>query len=96
VGLEKEVPYDIVEASQLLASDEEQLGNVLSLFPIHGEIFTEIEALGILYGVDVIPVAAGGIAGAEGGLRLLLLGERDDVQDAVAFIESIQGEPALI
>ena len=44
VGLEKEVPYDIVEASALLASDEEQLGSVLSLFPIHGEIFTEIEA----------------------------------------------------
>ena len=75
VGLEKEVPYDITEASQLLANDEEQLGSVLSLFPIHGEIFTEIEALGILCGVDAIPVAAGGIAGAEGGIRLLLLGE---------------------
>jgi hypothetical protein len=96
VGLEKEVPYDIVEASALLASDDEQLGSVLSLWPIHGEIFTEIEALGLLYGVDAIPVAAGGIAGAEGALRLLLLGEREDVKDAIAFVESIQGEPPLI
>lgn len=96
VGLEKEVPYDIVEASALLASDEEQLGSVLSLWPIHGEIFTEIEAVGIMFGVDAIPVAAGGIAGAEGGLRLLLLGERDDVKDVVDFIESIQGEPPLV
>ena len=96
VGLEKEVPYDIVEASQLLAADEEQYGSVLSLFPIHGEIFTEIEALGIMFGVDAIPVAAGGIAGAEGGLRLLLLGEREDIKDAVAFVESIQGEPPLL
>ncbi|MGI6368127.1 MAG: hypothetical protein ACOX2L_07200 [Anaerolineae bacterium] len=96
VGLEKEVPYDITEASQLLANDEEQLGSVLSLFPIHGEIFTEIEALGILCGVDAIPVAAGGIAGAEGGIRLLLLGERDDVSDAVELVQSIQGEPPLL
>jgi hypothetical protein len=96
VGLEKEVPYDIVEASALLASEDEQTGSVLSLWPIHGEIFTEIEALGILYGVDVIPVAAGGIAGAEGSLRLLLLGEREDIEDALAFVESIQGEPPLL
>jgi hypothetical protein len=96
VGLEKEVPYDIAEASALLASDEEQLGSVLSLWPVHGEIFTEIEALAIMFGVDSIPVAAGGIAGAEGALRLLLLGESEDIKDAVAFVASIQGEPPLI
>jgi hypothetical protein len=96
VGLEKEVPYDIAEASALLASDEEQYGSVLSLWPVHGEIFTEIEALAIMFGVDAIPVAAGGIAGAEGALRLLLLGESEDVKDAVTFVTSIQGEPPLI
>jgi len=96
VGLEKEVPFDIAEASALAASDQEQFGTVLSLFPIHGEIFTELEALALLFGVDAIPVGAGGIAGAEGGLRLLLLGEPADVRDAVEFLETIQGEPPLV
>ncbi len=95
VGLEKEVPFDIVEVSELIASEDEQMGAVLSLWPVFGEIFTEIEALALLFGVDAIPTAAGGLAGAEGAVRLLLLGETQDVRDAVAFVESIQGEPPL-
>jgi hypothetical protein len=95
VGLEKEVPFDIVEASALIAAEDEQMGAVLSLWPVFGEIFTEIEALALLFGVDAIPTAAGGLAGAEGSVRLVLLGEKDDVRDAVAFVESIQGEPPL-
>lgn len=95
VGLEKEVPFDIVEAAALVAAEDEQMGSVLSLWPVFGDIFTEIEALGLLFGVDAIPTAAGGIGGAEGGLRLAILGEKDDVRDAVALIESIQGEPPL-
>lgn len=95
VGLEKEIPFDIIETAALVASEDEQLGSVLSLWPVFGEIFTEIEALGLLFGVDAIPTAAGGLAGAEGSIRLALLGEADDVRDAVEFIESIQGEPPL-
>ncbi|HHX64390.1 MAG TPA: hypothetical protein GX702_05820 [Chloroflexi bacterium] len=95
VGLEKEVPFDIEEASSLISEPDEHLGHILSLWPMRGLIYTEIEALATLCGVDAIPVAAGGIAGAEGGLRLLLVGEADDVKKAVALVESIQGEPPL-
>ena len=55
----------------------------------------EIEALELLCGVDAYAVAAGGIAGAEGGLRLLLDGDADAVREAVALVEGIQGEPPL-
>ena len=96
VGLEKEVPYDIVDASALIAEPDESIGRVHALWPIQGIIFTEIEALQTLFGVDAIPVGAGGVAGAEGGLRLLLVGEADAVKEAVDLVGSIQGEPPLV
>lgn len=95
VGLEKEVPFDIAEAAAILAEPDEHLGKVNSLWPVSGTIFTEIEALEELCGVQAYPVAAGGVAGAEGGLRLLLAGGADEVKRAVALVQSIQGEPAL-
>jgi len=96
VGLEKEVPFDIQAAAELIAEPDEHLGHVHSLWPVHGTIFTEIEAMDLLFGVDAYPVAAGGVAGAEGGLRLLLDGDAGAVREAVTFVESIQGEPPLV
>ena len=95
VGLEKEVPFDIAEASALLAEPDESTGAILALWPVSGIIFTEIEALSTLCDVQAIPVGAGGIAGAEGALRMLLLGEPDAVEAALSIVESIQGEPPL-
>lgn len=95
VGLEKEVPFDIQESADLIGEPDEHLGHIHSLWPVYGTIFTEIEALDVLCDVDAYAVAAGGIAGAEGGLRLLLDGDADAVREAVALVESIQGEAAL-
>lgn len=95
VGLEKEVPYDIEESSALIAEPDDTLGVVHSLWPLKGIIFTEIEALWTLFGVEAVPIAAGGIAGAEGSIRLLLMGDSEPVREAKSMIESIQGEPPL-
>jgi len=95
VGLEKEIPLDIHELSALIAEPDECLGVVHSLWPVQGIIFTEIEAFKVLCNVEAIPVGAGGIAGAEGAVRLLLYGEPEAVRQAVALAESIQGEPPL-
>lgn len=40
--------------------------------------------------------ATGGIGGAEGGSRLVLRGPREQVQQGLALIESIQGEPPFV
>jgi hypothetical protein len=96
VGLEKEIPGDIVEASEMVAAEDEALTPILSLWPVYGDIFTEIEAFLALTGATATPVAAGGIAGAEGALRLLLTGEPKQVREALALAKSVQGEPQLI
>ena len=93
VGLEKCVPYPIEAASAAIGQDDETLGHIVSLFPVYGDIFTEIEALRTLAGVEAIPCGAGGIAGAEGSVSLLLRGDADAVRAAVAMVEEIQGEP---
>lgn len=96
VGLEKEVPFDIERASALLSAPDEALGAVHTLWPVRGVIFTEIEALRTLCTIDAYPVAAGGVAGAEGGLRLLLVGTAEALKRTLALVESIQGEPPLV
>ena len=94
VGLEKEVAFDIEEvASQIQDSTEE--GNVTSLFPVRGLIFTEIEALYTLCGVEALQAAAGGIAGAEGAVWLVLQGSQEQLSQALQIVQSVQGEPAF-
>lgn len=96
VGLEKEIPGDIVEASEALATEDEALTPILSLWPVYGDIFTEIEAFQALCGVTAMPVASGGIAGAEGAIRFLLTGEASAVREGLNLAKSVQGEPPLI
>lgn len=93
VGLEKLVYGDINEL-HILAAAEDSEGK--SLWPITGTIVTEIEALQILTGVDAYLMASGGIAGAEGAVRLLLDGTTEEVEAAVELVDSIAGEPRYL
>jgi hypothetical protein len=93
VGLEKLVYSDINEL-HWIASQEDSQGP--SLWPLTGTIITEIEALGILTGVEVYLYAAGGVAGAEGAVRLLVEGSEAEVSAALELIESIKGEPRYL
>ena len=95
VGLEKEVPLDLHEISAIIAEPDESLGKVYSLWPVHGGVFTEIEALRVLFDVEALPTAAGGLAGAEGSLRMMIRGDTEAVGQAMALIHSIQGEAAI-
>ena len=44
-------------------------------------------------GVEATLLSAGGIAGAEGSVRLLIEGEKEAVQKALGLVRSLQGEP---
>jgi len=93
VGLEKEIAFDIEEVARCIQEPEEGVGKITSLFPMRGLIFTEIEALRTLAGVEAVQAAAGGISGAEGGVWLLLQGTEEQVQRALDAVEAVQGEP---
>jgi hypothetical protein len=93
VGLEKLVYSDINDL-HLLVSETDSKGP--SLWPLTGTIITEIEALNVLAGVDSVLLASGGIAGAEGAVRLLVFGDEKTVENTLGLIESIKGEPPYL
>ena len=93
IGLEK-LTFEDINELHLLASEEDYEGP--RMWPIIGTIITEIEALSLLTGVDAYLYAAGGIAGAEGSVRLLVEGTDEEVNEAKELIESIKGEPRYL
>jgi hypothetical protein len=90
IGLEKLV-YEDMNELHMLTMDPDSDGP--AIWPITGIIFTEIEALEILCGVQATLISAGGVAGAEGSVRLLIEGIDEDIEAAVELVKSIKGEP---
>jgi hypothetical protein len=64
--------------------------------PITGTIITEIEALKTLTGVDSVLYSAGGVAGAEGSVRLLVKGSEEKVKKTMNLVSSIKDEPKYL
>lgn len=97
VGLEKESSKDIDQLSKITKQDKETLGvQVPYVWPINGELFTEIEAIKQFADVEVMHLASGGIGGAEGAVTLVIYGNEADVSNAIAEVESVQGEPGFL
>ncbi len=93
IGLEK-LTYENINELHMLASEEDFEGP--RMWPIVGTIITEIEALGLLTGVDAYLYSAGGIAGAEGGVRILIEGTEEEIKETLELVESIKGEPRYL
>jgi hypothetical protein len=89
IGLEKLV-YEDMNELHMLTMDPDNEGP--AIWPITGIIFTEIEALEVLCGVQATLISAGGVAGAEGSIRLLIEGMDEDVEAAAELVKGIKGE----
>jgi len=93
IGLEKLV-YEDMNVLHMLTMDSDYEGP--TIWPLTGLIFTEIEALEVLCSVQTTLISAGGVAGAEGGIRLLIEGMDEDVEAAVELVKGIKGEPRYL
>ncbi len=96
VGLEKLIPVSILEAARATARKQEfdyAMGMNCGLFPVKaGTTVTEIQAVAILSGgAKAVPIAAGGLAGAEGAVVLAIEGDKDQVTRIIGFIEECKG-----
>ncbi len=88
VGLEKEIAGDILRLS--METMDENSGN--SLMPMTGVIVTELEAIRLLTGADALQIAAGGIRGAEGAVRLLITGTGSEIAALREILSTLEGE----
>ena len=94
VGLEKLIPIRIEEAAReaLRTKYEYSMGLSCGLFPCKaGTVITELMAIEILSGAKAIPIAAGGLGGAEGAVTLVIKGEKKQVIKAIEYVEQSKG-----
>jgi hypothetical protein len=90
VGLEKRVLQDVnVLAERCNAPG----GQGPRLYPLPGQVFTELDAIRLLTGAEAILLAAGGVYGAEGASWLGIDGTEAEIEAAAALIRSVAGEP---
>jgi len=96
VGLEKQAAGKVVDIANKMREPIESIRRTPSMFLLTGHIVTEIEALKILAGVSAFQAAAGGIGGAEGSVWLVFRGTRKQVQEALKFMDEVQGEAPFV
>ncbi len=89
VGLEKLIPS--VEAAARVCGQGRfnyATGSSCGLVPItNGLVFTELEALELLFGVEAIQVAAGGQGSCQGAVVVAIHGAGENVEAAFNFVE---------
>ena len=96
-GLEKLVPGPLDGVAPMMGTEaiDKAMGWKCGMMVVQGQIITEMEAMKHLFGVEVIPVAGGGIDGAEGCKIFLLGGPAKNVELAYEVLSEIKGEPKL-
>jgi len=97
VGLEKLVPVNLSEVVPLLGVNviDKAIGWPCGMMIIQGMVFTEVDAFRQLFGVEAIPVAGGGIDGAEGSKIFLIQGDKEAAEAAYACVVGLKGEKPL-
>ena len=88
------VPYDVLVGQFGKDDWDYSFGMGVGIIPVpNGIPFTEGDALDALFGVWTVPIAAGGINGAEGAITLYVEGDADDIKETYEFLLNIKGEP---
>jgi hypothetical protein len=90
IGLEKRVFEDVhvlAKASNAPGAEGPRL------CPMPGEVFTELDAIGLLTGAEAWLIGGGGVYGAEGSAWLGIDGDSEEVQAAIELIRSVTDEP---
>lgn len=90
VGLEKRIHGDLDALAGILNEPGAQGPR---LFPVPGQVFTEIDALAFLTGAKAELVAGGGVGGAEGSVRLAVMGEPQQEEAAEVLLQFLAHEP---
>jgi len=95
-GLEKLVPGPLPETVPHVGHPLRYAAGLPSgMMLVRGKLVSEVESFKTLAGVNAIPVAGGGINGAEGCHTFILEGTAEEVDKAWGLYKSVKGEPPL-
>ena len=90
IGLEKRIHGDLDLIAEKLNTPPAQ---GLRLWPVPGQVVTEIDAINLLTGAKAELIASGGICGAEGAVWLAVNGNEDEMKATESLIKTIRTEP---
>jgi hypothetical protein len=95
VGLEKLIPIPIKQAAEVTKTRSQvnySMGGACALWPCEGIVITELKAVEILScGATATPISAGGLAGAEGAITMVIKGDDEQVTKVIKVIEECKG-----
>ncbi len=98
VGLEKLVP-SVIDAADRLGIDQidMSLGMPCGMMVVSSGniVVTETMALEEMFDVEATHVASGGVAGSEGSVTIVVVGEDEEVKKAFEFVKRIKGEKPM-
>ncbi|MBN1625504.1 MAG: hypothetical protein JW944_03180 [Deltaproteobacteria bacterium] len=90
VGLEKRIQGNLdLLAGKINAPNAEGP----RLWPVPGQVFTELDAINLLTGANAELIAAGGVFGAEGSIRIAVSGNGEQLSVTESVINNINAEP---
>lgn len=94
IGIEKMIPGDLDEIIKRSSRKGKSLswGMAVGLMPLHGEIFTEVDAIKKLSNVDCFAIAAGGLGKAQGSCTLEILGENSELDKIANILKDIKSK----
>ncbi|MCX9011391.1 MAG: hypothetical protein OIN66_09745 [Candidatus Methanoperedens sp.] len=95
VGLEKSIPYSVLEISKRIGIQRfsKATGLPVGMIPLCGTVVTEVTALSLLGAEDVFPIGAGGINSGEGSVTLCVVGDKaDEIFELVKKVKENTGE----
>lgn len=92
IGLEKDCSTDLEMMASILDENNDNRERTVLLNVGSEGVYTEIEALKEFADVDIYQIAMGGVNGAEGGVSLMVCGSKEQVDKAVAVVNSVHGE----
>ncbi|MDY7037673.1 MAG: hypothetical protein SV375_16110 [Thermodesulfobacteriota bacterium] len=92
VGLEKRVFGDLNTLAERL---NQQDVHGPRLFPVPGQVITEMDAITLLTGTNAELVAGGGVCGAEGSVRLAVSGDIKKMEDVQTILNTFSKEPGF-
>ena len=92
VGLEKRVHGNLDQLAESLNAPHAEGPR---LWPVPGQVFTELDAITLLTGANTELIAAGGVCGAEGSIRIAVSGNADQLLAAGSLIKEVSVEPSF-
>lgn len=97
IGLEKLIP-NVRDAARVMGQRQvtDSFGLACGIYVVStAEIVTEVEALEMLFDVDAIAVAAGGVAGTEGAITLAVCGTAAKCNEVISLVKRLKQEPPI-